>query len=150
VGRDRGRPDHPQPAQHGRVDDAEPVRRQIEWFITHQKHPKRAIISLHTHNDRGTGVAASELGLLAGATRVEGTLFGNGERTGNVDIVTLALNMFTQGVDPKLDFSNCREVRDLYERCTKLDVPCRSASPTAATWSSPPFRARTRTRSTRG
>ena len=97
----------------------------IEWFITHQKQPGRAIISLHTHNDRGTGVAASELGLLAGATRVEGTLFGNGERTGNVDIVTLALNMFTQGVDPKLDFSKLREVRDLYERCTKLDVPLR-------------------------
>jgi 2-isopropylmalate synthase len=98
---------------------------QIEWFITHQKHPKRALISLHTHNDRGTAVAASELGLLAGATRVEGTLFGNGERTGNVDIVTLALNMFTQGVDPKLDFSHLRDVRDLYERCTKLDVPLR-------------------------
>ena len=98
---------------------------QIEWFITHQKYPKRAIISLHTHNDRGTGIAASELGLLAGATRVEGTLFGNGERTGNVDIVTLALNMFTQGVDPKLDFSKLRDVRDLYERCTKLDVPLR-------------------------
>jgi 2-isopropylmalate synthase len=98
---------------------------QIEWFITHQKYPKRAIISLHTHNDRGTGIAASELGLLAGATRVEGTLFGNGERTGNVDIVTLALNMFTQGVDPKLDFSRLRDVRDLYERCTKLDVPLR-------------------------
>jgi len=97
----------------------------IEWFITHQKHPERAIISLHTHNDRGTGIAASELGLLAGATRVEGTLFGNGERTGNVDIVTLALNMFTQGVDPKLDFSKLRDVRDLYERCTKLDVPLR-------------------------
>ena len=97
----------------------------IEWFITHQKHPERAIISLHTHNDRGTAVAASELGLMAGATRVEGTLFGNGERTGNVDIVTLALNMFTQGVDPKLDFSHLRDVRDLYERCTKLDVPLR-------------------------
>ena len=98
---------------------------QIEWFVTHQKHPKRAIISLHTHNDRGTGIAASELGLLAGATRVEGTLFGNGERTGNVDIVTLALNMYTQGVDPKLDFSNIREIRDNYERWTKLDVPLR-------------------------
>ena len=97
----------------------------IEWFVVHQKQPERAIISLHTHNDRGTGVAASELGLLAGATRVEGTLFGNGERTGNVDIVTLALNMFTQGVDPRLDFSQIREVRDLYERCTKLDVPLR-------------------------
>jgi len=97
----------------------------IEWFIAHQKHPERAIISLHTHNDRGTAVAASELGLLAGATRVEGTLFGNGERTGNVDIVTLALNMFSQGVDPKLDFSHLRDVRDLYERFTKLDVPLR-------------------------
>jgi 2-isopropylmalate synthase len=97
----------------------------IEWFVTHQKHPERHIISLHTHNDRGTGVAASELGLLAGATRVEGTLFGNGERTGNVDIVTLALNMHTQGIDPKLDFSDLPAVRDLYERCTKLDVPLR-------------------------
>jgi 2-isopropylmalate synthase len=97
----------------------------IEWFITHQKHPERHIISLHTHNDRGTGVAASEMGLLAGAHRVEGTLFGNGERTGNVDIVTLALNMLTQGVDPKLDFSNLRDVRDNYERWTKLDVPLR-------------------------
>jgi 2-isopropylmalate synthase len=98
---------------------------QIEWFITHQKHPKRAIVSLHTHNDRGTGIAATELGMMAGATRVEGTLFGNGERTGNVDIVTLALNLQTQGVDPKLDFSDLPAVRDLYERCTKLDVPMR-------------------------
>ena len=97
----------------------------IEWFITHQKHPERHIISLHTHNDRGTGVAATELGMLAGATRVEGTLFGNGERTGNVDIVTLALNMLTQGVDPKLDFSDLPTVRDAYERWTKLDVPSR-------------------------
>ena len=98
---------------------------QIEWFITHQKHPTRAIISLHTHNDRGTGVAATELGLLAGASRVEGTLFGNGERTGNLDIVTVALNMFSQGVDPGLDFSNLREIRENYERWTKLDVPLR-------------------------
>ncbi len=97
----------------------------IEWFIAHQKHPERHIISLHTHNDRGTGVAATELGMLAGATRVEGTLFGNGERTGNLDIVTVALNMFTQGVDPKLDFSNLTEVRDAYERFTKLEVPPR-------------------------
>src|SRR5271154_2804902 len=97
----------------------------IEWFITHQKHPERAIISLHTHNDRGTGVAASELGLLAGATRVEGTLFGNGERTGNVDIVTVALNLHTQGVDPKLDLSNLPAIRDAYETWTKLDVPAR-------------------------
>jgi 2-isopropylmalate synthase len=97
----------------------------IEWFITHQKHPERAIISLHTHNDRGTGIAASELGLMAGATRVEGTLFGNGERTGNVDIVALALNMQTQGIDPKLDFSRLPEVREAYERWTKLEVPLR-------------------------
>ncbi len=97
----------------------------IEWFVVHQKHPERHIISLHTHNDRGTGVAATEMGLLAGATRVEGTLFGNGERTGNLDIVTVALNMHTQGVDPKLDLSNLPEVRDAYERWTKLEVPPR-------------------------
>jgi 2-isopropylmalate synthase len=97
----------------------------IEWFVTHQKHPDRAIISLHTHNDRGTGVAATELGLMAGATRVEGTLFGNGERTGNLDIVTVALNLYTQGVDPELDFSKLPEIREAYERWTKLDVPLR-------------------------
>ena len=97
----------------------------IEWFVTHQKHPERHIISLHTHNDRGTGVAATELGLLAGASRVEGTLFGNGERTGNLDIVTVALNLLTQGVDPKLDFTNLPEIRDAYERFTKLEVPAR-------------------------
>jgi 2-isopropylmalate synthase len=95
----------------------------IEWFVTHQKHPERHIISLHTHNDRGTGVAATELGLLAGATRVEGTLFGNGERTGNLDIVTVALNLLTQGVDPQLDFSRLPDVREAYERWTKLVVP---------------------------
>jgi 2-isopropylmalate synthase len=97
----------------------------IEWFITHQKHPRRAIISLHTHNDRGTGVAATELGMMAGATRVEGTLFGNGERTGNLDIVTVALNLFTQGVDPKLDFTRLPSIREVYERTTKLEVPPR-------------------------
>jgi 2-isopropylmalate synthase len=97
----------------------------IEWFVTHQKHPRRAIISLHTHNDRGTGVAATELGLMAGATRVEGTLFGNGERTGNLDIVTVALNLYTQGVDPQLDFSRLPDIRDAYERLTKLEVPPR-------------------------
>jgi 2-isopropylmalate synthase len=98
----------------------------IEWFVKNQKHQDgRHIISLHTHNDRGTGVAATELGLLAGASRVEGTLFGNGERTGNLDIVTVALNMQTQGVDPKLDFSNLPAIRDAYERWTKLDVPPR-------------------------
>jgi 2-isopropylmalate synthase len=97
----------------------------IEWFITHQKHPKRSIISLHTHNDRGTGVASTELGLMAGATRVEGTLFGNGERTGNLDIVTVALNLLTQGVDPQLNFRTLPAIRDLYEGWTKMDVPPR-------------------------
>lgn len=98
---------------------------QIEWFCRHLRNRDTAIVSLHTHNDRGTGVAASELGLLAGAERVEGTLFGNGERTGNVDIVTLALNMYTQGVDPGLDFSHIEEVKEVYERCTRLEVPLR-------------------------
>ena len=95
---------------------------QIEWFCQNLKNRDRAIISLHTHNDRGTGVAATELGMLAGADRVEGTLFGNGERTGNVDIVTLALNLYTQGIDPKLDFSNLPRVRQVYEECTLMDV----------------------------
>ncbi len=98
---------------------------QIEWFCRHLRNRETALVSMHTHNDRGTGVAATELGLLAGADRVEGTLFGNGERTGNVDIVTLALNMYTQGVDPGLDFSNINAVRAVYERCTRLEVPIR-------------------------
>lgn len=98
---------------------------QIEWFCRHLRNRETAIVSLHTHNDRGTGVASTEQGLLAGADRVEGTLFGNGERTGNVDIVTLALNMYTQGVDPGLDFSNINAVRAIYERCTRLEVPIR-------------------------
>ncbi len=95
---------------------------QIEWFCRHLKERDKAIISLHTHNDRGTGTAATELGLLAGAQRVEGTLFGNGERTGNLDIVIVALNMYCQGVDPGLDFSNLPELRDIYERCTRMSV----------------------------
>jgi len=95
---------------------------QIEWFCRHMKNRDCAVISLHAHNDRGEAVAATELALMAGADRVEGTLFGNGERTGNVDIVTLALNMFTQGVDPKLDFSRINKVINVYERCTKLKV----------------------------
>ncbi len=120
----------------------------IEWFVTHQKHPARHIISLHTHNDRGTGVAATELGLLAGATRVEGTLFGNGERTGNLDIVTVALNMFTQGVDPAARFQQAaRGARRL--RALDASGGAAALAPTAATWSSPRFPARTRTRSTR-
>ena len=95
---------------------------EIEYFIS--KLPSRdcAIISLHPHNDRGCGVATAEMGLLAGADRVEATLFGNGERTGNVDIVTLAMNMYTQGVDPELDFSNINKVKEMFERCTKMPV----------------------------
>ncbi len=95
---------------------------QIEYFIRHLKHRDAAIISVHPHNDRGCGVAAGELALLAGAERVEGTLFGNGERTGNMDIVTMGLNMFTQGVDPKLDFSHLPQLRDIYERCTNMRI----------------------------
>ncbi|WP_037546643.1 2-isopropylmalate synthase [Spirochaeta lutea] len=95
---------------------------QIEWFSRNLDHREQIIISLHTHNDRGTGVAATELGLMAGAQRVEGTLFGNGERTGNVDIVTLALNLFSQGINPGLDFSNLPRVRQVYEECTQMDV----------------------------
>ena len=95
---------------------------QIEWFCNHFSRRESATISLHTHNDRGTGIAATELGLMAGADRVEGTLFGNGERTGNLDIVTVALNMYTQGVHPQLDFSNLNQVREMYERVTRMDV----------------------------
>lgn len=95
---------------------------RIELFCRNFKYREQAIISLHTHNDRGTGIAASELGLLAGADRVEGTLFGNGERTGNLDIVTMALNMTTQGIDSTLDFSNIKEIRRIAEFCTELKV----------------------------
>jgi 2-isopropylmalate synthase len=98
---------------------------QIEWMATHLTRRDRTLISLHTHNDRGTGVAATELALLAGADRVEGTLFGNGERTGNLDIVNVALNFYTHGIHPGLDFSDINHVRDVYERCTKLEVPPR-------------------------
>ena len=95
---------------------------EIEYFISRLPGRDRAIISLHPHNDRGEGVATAELGLLAGAERVEATLFGNGERTGNVDMVTLALNLYTQGVDPKLDFSDINKIRDVYERVTKMKI----------------------------
>ena len=98
---------------------------QIEYFCRHLPNRDAAIISLHPHNDRGEGVAATELALMAGADRVEGTLFGNGERTVNVDVVTLALNMWTQVVDPKLDFHNINEIKEVYERCTKMQVPPR-------------------------
>lgn len=98
---------------------------QIEWMCTHFKDRERVIVSVHPHNDRGTGVAAAELALLAGADRVEGTLFGNGERTGNVDIVNIALNMYSQGVDPSLELNNIQEVIDVYERCCKIPVHIR-------------------------
>ncbi len=99
---------------------------QIEWMCTHLTRRDCSIISLHTHNDRGTGIAATELALLAGADRVEGTLFGNGERTGNLDIVTVALNHYTHGIHPGLDFSNINEIREVYERTTRLEVPARA------------------------
>ncbi len=95
---------------------------EIEYFIGILSGRERAIISLHPHNDRGEGVATAELGLLAGAERVEATLFGNGERTGNVDMVTLAMNLYTQGVDPGLDFSDINKIRDVYERVTKMKI----------------------------
>ena len=95
---------------------------QIEWFCRHVDRRDSVLISLHTHNDRGTGVAATELGLMAGADRVEGCLFGNGERTGNVDLVTVALNLYTQGVDPQLDFSDIDAVRKVVEECNQIPV----------------------------
>nr|WP_321266694.1 2-isopropylmalate synthase [uncultured Sulfurimonas sp.] len=98
---------------------------QIEWMSTHLDNRENVIISTHTHNDRGTSVAATELALLAGADRVEGTLLSNGERTGNVDIITLALNMLTQGINPNLDFSNITEVLDVVERCTEMSTHAR-------------------------
>lgn len=98
---------------------------QIEWMCRNFTDRDRVIVSLHPHNDRGCGVATTELGLLAGADRVEGTLFGNGERTGNVDIITLALNMFTHGVDPKLELSHINDIKHVYEKCTKMEVPPR-------------------------
>jgi len=95
---------------------------QIEWFCKNLINRDNVIISLHTHNDRGTCTAASELGLLAGADRIEGTLFGNGERTGNLDIVIMGMNLFSQGIDPKVDFSYLQDVVSIYEACTKLTV----------------------------
>lgn len=96
---------------------------QIEYFCRKMHNREAAIISIHPHNDRGTGVASAELALMAGADRIEGTLFGNGERTGNLDIVTVALNMFTQGVEPNLDFSHILDIKKVYEECTKMRVP---------------------------
>jgi 2-isopropylmalate synthase len=98
---------------------------QIEWMSTHFKERENVILSVHPHNDRGTGVAITELALLAGADRVEGTLLGNGERTGNVDILTVAYNMFSQGIDPKLNLENINEIIEVYERCCKMHVDMR-------------------------
>lgn len=98
---------------------------QIEWMHTNFKNRECIILSIHPHNDRGTGVASSELALLAGADRVEGTLFGNGERTGNVDILTLAFNMFSGGINPNLEIDNINEIIEVYERCCKLPVHVR-------------------------
>lgn len=95
---------------------------QIEWFCGRLKDRGSAIVSLHTHNDRGTAIAAAELGVMAGADRVEGTLFGNGERTGNLDIMAMAMNLFSRGVDPKLDFNDIRGLVDTYEKCTGMEV----------------------------
>ncbi len=95
---------------------------QVEYMCKHLKNRENLIVSLHPHNDRGCAVADSELGLLAGADRIEGTLFGNGERTGNVDIITLALNMYSQGVDPELDFSDLPKISEMYERVTRMHV----------------------------
>lgn len=95
---------------------------QIEWMNTHFKNRESIILSVHPHNDRGEGVASTELALLAGADRVEGTLFGNGERTGNVDILTVAYNMFSQGINPELNLENVKEITEVCERCTKMTV----------------------------
>lgn len=95
---------------------------QIEWMSKHLENRESIILSIHPHNDRGTGVAAAELAMLAGADRVEGTLFGNGERTGNVDILTIAYNMFSQGIDPELEIGDIKKIAEVYERCTKMHI----------------------------
>ena len=120
---------------------------QVEYMSENLKYREHVTVSLHPHNDRGTGVADTELALLAGADRVEGTLFGNGERTGNVDIITLAMNMYAHGVDPKLDFSDMPSICKTYERCTR----CTSTSgrPTRELWCLPPSPAPIRTPSPR-
>ena len=98
---------------------------QIEWMNRHFKNRETIVLSVHPHNDRGTGVASSELALLAGAERVEGTLFGNGERTGNVDLLTIAYNMFSQGIDPQLNIEHINEIIEIYERCCKMPIDAR-------------------------
>ena len=127
---------------------------QIEWMHTHFKNRESIILSVHPHNDRGEGVASTELALLAGADRVEGTLFGNGERTGNVDILTVAYNMFSQGINPELNIENIREIAEVCERCTKMDIPPRHDSfrpdiPMPASWCSLHFPVPIRMPSTR-
>jgi 2-isopropylmalate synthase len=119
---------------------------QIEWFCDHVARAATAIISLHTHNDRGCAVAASELGVLAGADRVEGTLLGNGERTGNMDIVTMAMNLYSQGVDPQLDLSGMDEIIETVKE-PATSCRCTRAIPGPASWCSRPSPAATRTRS---
>ena len=140
--------DHPQPARHRRDGDAQRLRRP-DRVDAPQPHAAatRVVLSVHPHNDRGTGVAAAELAVMAGADRVEGTLFGNGERTGNVDMVTLALNLFSQGIDPELDFAT--STRSARWSSTATSCPSTRAIPTPASWSSRRSPARTRTRSRR-
>ena len=125
-GRHRARrrpPAHPQPAGHRRDVHPQPLRRRHRVVRPQRPQPRPDLpVSLHPHNDRGTAVAAAEFGLMAGADRVEGTLFGNGERTGNVDVVTLAMNLFTQGVDPELDISDIDALRRVAEYCNRLPV----------------------------
>ena len=121
---------------------------QVEYVCRNLRHRDCAVISVHPHNDRGTAVAATELALMAGAQRVEGTLFGNGERTGNVDIMTLAMNLYSQGVDPGLDFSHMNHVKQVYEACTQMKVDPRH--PYAGELVFTAFPAPTRTPSTRG
>ena len=98
---------------------------QIEWMDTHIRRRDEVVLSVHTHNDRGSAVAAAELAMLAGAERVEGTLFGNGERTGNADLVTLAMNLYSQGVAPELDFSDIPGLVETFEACNQMPVPLR-------------------------
>ena len=111
----------------GTVETAMPhiFASQIAYMSKNLKYRENVVLSLHPHNDRGTGVATAELGVLAGADRIEGTLFGNGERTGNMDIVTMAMNLHSHGVDSKLDFSNMQEIKDTYERLTQMEVSMR-------------------------
>ena len=122
---------------------------QIEWMSNRIARRKDVVLSVHTHNDRGCAVAAAELAMLAGAERVEGTLFGNGERTGNADVVTLALNLFAQGIAPGLDFSDLPSLVETFETCNQMSLPtsclCISGIPTPASWSLPPFPVPTRT-----